>query len=75
MAGVQAADRVEQALSRGTAMLVSELAQTTQLPETEIEEALVSLEREGRVIPAHGGRWGLPPTDLQDRETDQPGEP
>jgi DNA-binding IclR family transcriptional regulator len=74
MAQTQAADRVEQALSRGTAMLVSELAATTQLPESDIEQALVELEREGRVIPAHGGRWGLPPTDLEDRPTDQPGE-
>ena len=74
MGEAQAADRVEQALSRGTAMLVSELASSTQLPESDVEHALLELERDGRVIPAHGGRWGLPPTDLEDRATDQPDE-
>jgi DNA-binding IclR family transcriptional regulator len=63
------AERVEEALSRGTAMTVPEVAESTQLSQAEVERALADLEGAGRVIPAHGGRWGLPPTRLEDEPT------
>jgi DNA-binding IclR family transcriptional regulator len=64
------AERIEEALTRGAAMTVAELAESTELPEPAVERALVGLENAGRVIPAHGGRWGLPPTRLEGEPTE-----
>lgn len=69
-------DQVEQALASGSAMDVAQIAETTRLAQADVERALGDLERQGRVIPAHGGRWALRPTQLEDEETDaQPAEP